>query len=119
SKLRRLHMSIQVLFSLCLRGSPAFTVSFAGKNPPDGPDGANAFSFLPPAMPPQYCGSWSSSPSVMPIGTSYTPGRFTSPQTEKNRRPFQPLVPRSAYVCPPLIQMYGAQPKVSTLLTSV
>src|SRR6185312_9244067 len=98
----------------------------AGIKPLDGPEGAIALSALPPSIPPQYWGSSMSSPNEIPIGTSNTPERLTSPLTERNRLPLnendggpslrQPL---AAYLAPPLSTMNGAQARVSTLLTAV
>ena len=64
------------------------TGSRAGSNPPDGPEVAIAFSL--PITPPQYSGLSTRSRNGNPIGTSYTPGRFTSPLIEKSRRPPKP-----------------------------
>ena len=56
---------------------------------------------------------------MIPLGTSYTPGRTTSPESENSRLPLQPPLPPSAYHWPPWIMIAGAQANVSTLLTSV
>ena len=90
--------------------------SRAGRKPPDGPDAANALSRCLARRPPARS---ISSRSVIPLGTSKTPGRFTSPLREKNRAPLAPLTPRSRYQAPPWSRIDGTQAKVSTLLTSV
>ena len=59
---------------------------FRGSKPPEVPLRATARISFPSFMPPQ-CRSISS-PRVIPVETSYTPGRLTSPLTENNRFPF-------------------------------
>ena len=100
-----------------IRQSPrgnADTGSILGRNPPDGPDGTNAFNS--PTTPPA---NSISVPSRTPQGTSYMPGLATSPEIEKNRRPLQPLITSCEYHWPPLIMIARAHANVSTLLTSV
>jgi hypothetical protein len=85
----------QSAYSLSPVGTGAIGM-FAGTMPLDGPDGATAYS--PPGTPPQNCLLSNTSPSGMPIGTSYTPGRATSPLIENSRRPPNPaVVPGTLY----------------------
>src|SRR5919204_5612227 len=57
--------------------------------------------------------------SVMDTGASYTPGRFTRPDTEYIRVPPCVLVPRPANQAAPRSMMGGTQQSVSTLFTIV
>src|SRR5271156_1753263 len=89
----------------------------AGKYPEDGPEGANPFSFFPPAIPPPYLKI--SSDTGVPIGTSYTPGCTTSPLTPINFSPAVPFRPCDLYQSTPRKRMGGTLAKVSTLLITV
>ena len=53
------------------------------------------------------------------MGSSYSPGFFTCPDTPNNRVPPLPSVPRPAYQAAPLVMIWGRLARVSTLLTTV
>jgi hypothetical protein len=61
----------------------------AGRIPPERPPGKVRVELVPILMPPQY--SAMSSFTVMPAGARCTPGFFTRPDTENERRPFLPV----------------------------
>src|ERR1700690_428810 len=86
--------SIDPASASALKSSRTSTIE-AGKYPDDGPDGANAFSALPPRIPP-------ARPKItsrigVPIGTSYTPGCATCPLTPTNFNPREPFAPALLY----------------------
>src|SRR5580700_10621479 len=89
----------------------------AGKYPDDGPEGAKAFNARPPRMPPALLRT--TSRIDVPIGTSYTPGRFTCPLTPTNFRPREPFAPAVLYQSTPRARICGTLAKVSTLLMTV
>ncbi len=89
----------------------------AGKYPEEGPEGANPSSARPSGTPPA---CWKMrSRYEMPIGTSNTPGRTTSPLMPTNFRPMEPLMPCDLYQSTPRARMAAAKVKVSTLLITV
>src|SRR3972149_9211606 len=89
--------------------------SFSAANAPAAPPISAAFS--PPATPPARSSSrWR---SVTPNGTSYNPGRATSPDTQNNFDPVDfptPILPKTSA---PFSTMYGTAASVSTLLIAV
>src|SRR5437660_10280552 len=80
------------------------------------PPGVQNLSRCPARTPPA---SSSSSPSVMPSGASYCPGRVTCPDSEKMPNPLDLSVPIPANQSAPLATMEGTLAIVSTLLTTV
>ena len=56
---------------------------------------------------------------VTPISTSYTPGRFTCPDTANKRVPVDLPLPSAANAAPPFSMIHGRFDNVSTLLTIV
>src|SRR5256885_15350535 len=68
-------------------------------------------------MPPQY--SSTSSRSVMPAGARCTPGFFTRPETENERRPLRPCRPCEANQGAPFSMISRTQYTVSMLCSSV
>src|SRR5947199_10712689 len=92
SSSRRLTSACHDLLFTWSRGRPALALSFAGRKPPDGPEGASPLSARSPSIPWHYCSLLIKSRNVIPIGNSYTPFRFTSPDMEYTRRLCQPLM---------------------------
>ena len=90
--------------------------SAGAANPPAAPPSSTAWSGRPPATPPARA---SSSPSVVPNGTSYTPGTATLPDRQNSFGPVEPSVPVAAYVAPPCSRIGSTFTRVSTLFTSV
>src|SRR5262249_13681567 len=70
----------------------------------DAPPGWNAATFLPPDTPPA---SSSNCRTVVPIGTQYTPGCSTCPETAKNFRPELGPVPCAFHQDAPRLAMTG------------
>ena len=84
---------------------------------PAAPPRRTAWRRLPFAMPPA---SSRTSPSVAPNGVSYTPGRWTWPETQNSFGPVEaPPVPICAYAAAPMRRISGTFARVSTLLTVV
>src|SRR5581483_4729976 len=81
-------------------------------NAPAAPPSSTAFGGADPA-------SSSSSRSVEPNGSSYSPGRSTQPETQKRRVPVEPSVPTSANAAPPSRTIPSTFTSVSTLFTAV
>ena len=81
----------------------------------DTPENA-AFNDLPGSAPPH---SATSSANGVPISTSWTPGRRTSPITLAINVPGDPAVPIERNQSAPLAMMCAAAAKVSALLTTV
>src|SRR3569832_568687 len=71
----------------------------------------------PSCMPPQY--SSISCWIVMPAGASLTPGSFTRPETENERKPLRPFLPCEVNQAPPFSRISRTQYKVSKLCSSV
>ena len=61
----------------------------------------------------------SASRTVVPIGTQYTSGRSTCPETAKNFQPTESPTPWSCHHCAPRCTMIGTSAKVSTEFISV
>ncbi len=76
-----------------------------------------AFTYRPSARPPAWTAI--SSISGVPIGTSTTTGRTTSPTTVHTTGPGESSVPIERYHSGPRARMWGTLASVSTLLTSV
>src|ERR1700683_3095624 len=89
----------------------------AGKYPDDGPDGANAFNFFPPTIPPPRLKI--TSDIGRPIGISNTPGLRTSPLMPTNLRPEAPPNPCDLYQSTPFTKICGTLANVSTLFSAV
>ncbi len=85
-------------------------------NDPAAPPSRIAFSALPPRTPPAIS---SSSRSVTPCSTSYTPGRSTQPERQNSRGPVESGVPIRAYASPPSVSTSSTFTSVSTLLIPV
>ena len=82
----------------------------------DAPPGCTAPTFRPPLTPPA---SSITSRTVVPIGTQYTSGRSTCPDTAKNFHPTESPAPWSAHHCAPRCTITGTSARVSTELISV
>ncbi len=82
----------------------------------DAPPGWIAPTARPPLTPPA---SSSRSAAVLPIGTQYTPGRSTCPETAKNFRPVPPSAPCRFHQSAPRCRMTGTCANVSTEFISV
>src|SRR5450631_2834927 len=77
----------------------------AGRYPDEGPDGANAFSWAPPSIPPLY---WKITVRIgVPMGMRNTPGLFTSPLTPTNFKPDDPPTPWALNHSTPLARICG------------
>ena len=83
----------------------------------DDPPGITAFSVRPSRTPPARPST--SSRSVMFIGASYTPGRFTWPLTQYSFGPPFFSGPSPANHSAPFFRISGTFDSVSTLLTAV
>jgi hypothetical protein len=93
------------------------SISLASSTGIELPPGMTPLRRRPPTMPPQYSSmSWRNG---MPMGSSYTPGRFTCPDTLRTRVPPDLPTPSLAKAAPPRITMSGMFIRVSTLLTMV
>ncbi len=90
---------------------------FAGMQPPEGPPVWAALKALPFGMPPPM--SNTSSPRVMPMGTSTRPVFTTLPERAKTLVPLLFSVPIAASHSGPLLKMWRTVAKVSTLLMIV
>ncbi len=82
--------------------------------PPEGPPVWAALKALPPGMPPPM--SKTSSPRVMPMGTSTRPVLVTLPERAKTLVPLLFSVPMAANHSQPLRMMWRMVARVSTLL---
>src|SRR5512145_431723 len=76
--------------------------SFQETQVPEGPPTCTAWAFTAP----QSARTWR---TVTPKGYSYTPGRFTSPETENSLVPADWGVPRLANQAPPRSAIFAAQ----------
>ena len=87
------------------------------RHPPEGPPVWAALKRFPFGMPPAM--SWTTSPSVIPIGTSTMPVFSILPARAKTFVPLLFGVPSDANQAPPLRTMTGTFASVSTLLMIV
>src|SRR5215467_3659294 len=70
--------------------SSGTSARLAGRIPPEAPPGRYALNSCPSSIPPANSISLR---AVMPAGATLTPGFFTRPETDHERKPLEPLTP--------------------------